>query len=48
MVAGKNNGVIKKVELRQYLRPDETLEEAQKAIEEIKAEEPTTKDLLGE
>lgn len=48
MVQGKNNGVIKKVELRQYLRPDETLEEAQKAIEEIEASEPTTKDLLGE
>jgi hypothetical protein len=48
MVAGKNNGVIKKVELRQYLKPEETLEEAQKAIEEIEASEPTTKDLLGE
>jgi A118 family predicted phage portal protein len=48
MVQGKNQGVIKKVELRQYLRPDETLEEAQKAIEEIEASEPTTKDLLGE
>lgn len=48
LVSGKNNGVIKKVELRQYLKPDETLEEAQKAIEEIEASEPTTKDLLGE
>ena len=48
MVQGKNQGVISKVELRQFLKPDESLEEAQKIIEEIKAEEPTTKDLLGE
>jgi hypothetical protein len=48
MVQGKNQGVISKVELRQFLKPDESLEEAQKIIDEIKAEEPTTKDLLGE
>jgi len=48
MVQGKNQGVISKVELRQFLKPDESLEEAQKMIDEIKAEEPTTKDLLGE
>lgn len=48
MVQGKNQGVISKLELRQYLRPDETIEQAQKAIEEIEAKEPTTKDLLGE
>ena len=48
LVQGKNQGVIKKVELRQFIRPDEKLEEAQKIIEEIEAQEPTTKDLLGE
>lgn len=44
---GEAKGVIKKAELRQYLRPNETLEEAQKIIEEIKKESPSTKDLLG-
>lgn len=48
LIQGKNNGVIKDVELRQFLRPDETLEQAQKVIDEIKQENPTTKDLLGE
>ena len=44
---GEAKGVIKKSELRQYLKPNETLEEAQKVIEEIKKESPNTKDLLG-
>lgn len=42
-----NNGIEKKVEIRQWLHPDETLEESQKAIDEIKEEEPSTDDLLG-
>jgi hypothetical protein len=48
LVQGKNQGVVSKVELRRYLKPDETLEEAEKVIEEIESKEPTTKDLLGE
>lgn len=48
LVQGKNQGVVSKVELRRYLKPDETLEEAKKVIEEIESKEPTTKDLLGE
>ena len=46
--SGESKGVIKKVELRQYLKPNETIEEAQKAIEEIEKSNPSTKDLLGE
>jgi A118 family predicted phage portal protein len=42
-----NNGIEKKVELRQWLHPDETLEESQKVIDEIKEEEPSADDLLG-
>lgn len=42
-----NNGIEKKVEMRQWLHPDETLEESQKAIDEIKEEEPTAEDILG-
>lgn len=42
-----NNGIEKKVEMRQWLHPDETLEESQKVIDEIKEEEPSVNDLLG-
>ena len=48
LVQGVNQGVIKKVELRQFLKPSETIEEAQVAVDEIKEQNPTTKDLLGE
>ncbi len=43
----QNKGIVSKVEVRQWLNPDETLEESQKAIEEIEASEPTVDDLLG-
>lgn len=43
----QNKGIISKVELRQWLKPDETLEESQKAIKEIKEQEPSVDDLLG-
>ena len=42
------NGIVSDVELRQWLKPDETLEESQKAIDEIKEEEPSTEELLKE
>lgn len=44
---GQSKGVVKEVELRQWLFPDETLEESQKAIDEIKASQPSIDDLLG-
>lgn len=44
---GESRGVIRKAELRQYLKPNETLEEAQAVIDEIKKESPKTQDLLG-
>ena len=43
----QNKGVVSKVELRQWLKPDETLEESQKAIKEIEEQEPSVDDLLG-
>lgn len=43
----QSKGVVSKVELRQWLKPDETLEESQKAIEEIAESEPSVDDLLG-
>ena len=47
LLVGKNNGVVKEVELRQFLYPSETLEEAEEAVAEIKANTPSVKDLLG-
>ena len=47
LTAGINQGVIKKEELRQFIKPNEDIETAKKAIEEIKALEPTTEELLG-
>ena len=47
MTWAQSKGIMSKVELRQWLKPDETLEESQKAIDEIKESEPSTDDLLG-
>ena len=43
----QNKGIVSKVEVRQWLKPDETLEESEKAIKEIEEEEPSVDDLLG-
>ena len=43
----QNKGIISDVELRQWLKPDDTLEESQKAIQEIKENNPSIDDLLG-
>ena len=43
----QNKGIISDVELRQWLKPDETLEESQKAIDEIRESQPNVDDLLG-
>ena len=48
LLQGESRGVIKKEEIRQFIKPEESLEEAKEVIKEIKAENPTTKDLLGE
>lgn len=48
LMQGESRGVIKKAELRQFLKPGETLEEAQNVIDEIKSESPRTEDLVGE
>ncbi len=47
LIYAQNKGIVSKVELRQWLKPDETLEESEKAIKEIEKTEPTTEDLLG-
>ena len=47
LIQGVNQGVIKKAELRQFIKPDETVEECEEAIATIKEEDPDIQDLLG-
>ena len=47
MTWANNKGIVSKAEIRQWLYPDETLEDSQKAIEEIKNQDPSVDDLLG-
>ena len=44
---GQSKGIVRDVELRQWIFPDETLEESQKAIDEIKESQPSVEELLG-
>ena len=48
LLQGESRGVIKKAELRQYIKPEETLEEAQAAIDEIRENSPSIEELVGE
>lgn len=48
LLQGESRGVIKKSELRQFLKSNEALEEAEKVVEEIKEQSPKAKDLLGD
>ena len=47
LIWANNNGIISKVEIRQWLRPDETLEESEQAIAEIQDDEPKIEDMIG-
>lgn len=47
LITAQSKGIISEVEIRQWLKPDETLEDSQKAIEEIKASEPTVEQIVG-
>lgn len=44
---GVKDGVIKESEYRQWLKPDETIEESQKVIDEIKENNPSVEDIFG-
>lgn len=46
LITAQSKGIVSEVEVRQWLKPDETLEDSQKAIEEIKASEPNLEQLL--
>lgn len=47
LIWANNNGIVKDVEIRQWLYPDETLEQSQQALDEIKEQEPTYENLFG-
>ena len=47
LITAQAKGIVSEVEVRQWLKPDETLEDSQKAIEEIKASEPTVEQIVG-
>lgn len=47
LITAQSKGIVSEVEIRQWLKPDETLEDSQKAIEEIKASEPTVEQIMA-
>lgn len=47
LITGNSKGIISDAEVRQFIKPDETLEESQKTIDEIKSKEPSTEQLIG-
>ena len=47
LMAGVNKNVISDAELRNWIKPDEDMEQSEKAVEEIKAKQPNVDDLLG-
>lgn len=47
LITAQSKGIVSEVEVRQWLKPDETIEDSEKAVAEIKASEPTVNDLFG-
>jgi len=47
MTWAENKGIMSKVEVRQWLKPNETLEESEKAIRDIEESQPSVEDILG-
>ena len=47
LITAQSKGIISEVEVRQWMKPDETLEDSQKAIEEIKASEPSVEQIMA-
>lgn len=48
LMTANNKGIISDAEVRQFIKPDETIEDSQKAIDEIKASEPNVEQLLSD
>ena len=47
MIQCESKGIISKAEVRQWMNPDETFEDAEKKIKEIEKSKPDIKQLLG-
>ena len=47
LVVAQGKGIISDAEVRQWLKPTETMEESEKAIEEIRATQPSVEQLIG-
>ena len=47
LITANSKGIISNVEIRQFLKPDETIEDSEKAVAEIKSNEPSVADLIG-
>lgn len=47
LMQGLSKGIVKKEEVRQWIYPDEDIEDSKKAIEEIKESEPDVDEMLG-
>lgn len=46
LMQGLSKGIVSEAEMRQWIYPDESLEDAEKMIAEIKANEPRVEDLI--
>lgn len=46
LITANSKGIVSDIEVRQWLKPDETLEDSEKAIAEIKASEPSVDELI--
>ena len=47
LTIGYEKNVISKAELRNWIKPDEDMEQSQKAVDEIEENNPSIDDLLG-
>ena len=47
LIVGQSKGAVKTEEIRQFIYPTESEEARKKAIEEIKASEPSVEQLVG-
>jgi hypothetical protein len=48
MLQAKSAGAVETVELRQYIFPEESVEQAQEVVDRIRANEPSLSSLIGE
>lgn len=46
LITANSRGIVSDAEVRQFIKPDETIEDSEKAVAEIKASEPSVEQLL--